>query len=561
MSNQTLRAIAESYAFTDIVDRLSTLDTEQRSLVVGILGEFSAGKSTLVNAMLGRKLLPALEKPTTGRITEVHPTAGQEQLAFYLRKETGELVELSVLDFDDALEQGGKEVAVVLTPPNELLHEGYRLVDTPGLASLEEVHTDITFGYLPFLDGAIVCQDINRGGLTASLKAFLEKPEVRPFIGRIAFALTRADSKPQAKAEEIRQSFVREVSEFFTTLGVATGDLNARVLAISPLAMLNERTGAELLTTVVRDFFVSNRQTLLATRLATEQAHLANAAISRLHLMRDNLALDRSQYAARRAEISDNIQQLESERQRVMRVIGNMRTALRAIVSEHVSTLKTALLSADAQSTGGIVASVQPALQADVSALISMQLGDAEGIRTKIDAAKLQAALGKLENLVDIGKTIGTAAMVAYLVPTNPHLATPLLTSVVEEDNPEMNLTAEVMEGVAGAGLVRMAHGSRLGHILEQVNPVEWAGDWLHGYFKEKTLDSGIDALVNEITRSILAQLQRYATEQVFAPLESAYQAGQQQLDELGKQEKQDASTIKAQRDKIADDILSLQTC
>jgi hypothetical protein len=213
-STNAIASILERHNFADLLVRLNALDDNRRQLMIGILGEFSSGKSTLINAMLGQKLLPALVKPTTARITEIYPVKGQEKQEFYLRDSSGNLRPVSALDFDDALLTAGSEVAIVKTAPNELMHDGYCIVDTPGLASLEDTHTDITFGYLPFIDGAIVCQDINKGGLTASLKSFLEKPEVRPFIGRIAFFLMLSDSKPPSAIAEIRNHYYAELAEF-----------------------------------------------------------------------------------------------------------------------------------------------------------------------------------------------------------------------------------------------------------------------------------------------------------------------------------------------------------
>src|SRR5947209_15347177 len=41
------------------------------SLRVVVFGEFSVGKSTLINALLGQKALPAKAMPTTGHVTRI----------------------------------------------------------------------------------------------------------------------------------------------------------------------------------------------------------------------------------------------------------------------------------------------------------------------------------------------------------------------------------------------------------------------------------------------------------------------------------------------------------
>ncbi|HEV7403050.1 MAG TPA: dynamin family protein [Chthoniobacteraceae bacterium] len=100
-----------------------------------VFGEFNHGKSTLINALLGRELLVADLIPTTGHITEV-VYAPEEQLA--LRNRDGStrkvplsrLAELSVLDEEGRVRED-IEVLTVGTP-SELLRDGLVLTDTPG---------------------------------------------------------------------------------------------------------------------------------------------------------------------------------------------------------------------------------------------------------------------------------------------------------------------------------------------------------------------------------------------------------------------------------------------
>ena len=53
----------------NIEKQLHDLDQEDFQLVV--VGEFSRGKSTFVNAMLGRRILPSSKKPTTAVISRI----------------------------------------------------------------------------------------------------------------------------------------------------------------------------------------------------------------------------------------------------------------------------------------------------------------------------------------------------------------------------------------------------------------------------------------------------------------------------------------------------------
>ena len=70
---QQLYTIAKDLELTNRMDfigeNIECLDREKFELVV--VGEFSRGKSTFVNAMLGNKILPARKKATTAVISKI----------------------------------------------------------------------------------------------------------------------------------------------------------------------------------------------------------------------------------------------------------------------------------------------------------------------------------------------------------------------------------------------------------------------------------------------------------------------------------------------------------
>jgi hypothetical protein len=108
---------------------------------VVVFGEFSVGKSTLINALLGRRMLPSKLMPTTGQATHLR-WHENEQVELYLKNGQVErhglasLAHLGVLDPSGSERQEIERIEVMAPLP--LLKAGLRLIDTPGVAEADQ---------------------------------------------------------------------------------------------------------------------------------------------------------------------------------------------------------------------------------------------------------------------------------------------------------------------------------------------------------------------------------------------------------------------------------------
>src|SRR5512132_3602038 len=163
-------------ALTTLQEAILQLD---ELFLVVIVGEFNAGKSALVNSLLGERVLPEGVTPTTSRVTLV---------------KWGERIEERVVD----------EGYAVFTSPLPLLRQ-VNIVDTPGTNAVIRHHERLTEEFVPRSDLVLFTTSSDHP-LTESERQFLER--ILAWGKKIVFALNKADIiENEASLQEVR-SFV-----------------------------------------------------------------------------------------------------------------------------------------------------------------------------------------------------------------------------------------------------------------------------------------------------------------------------------------------------------------
>jgi len=159
-----------------------------------VVGEFNAGKSALVNALLGEKVLKEGATPTTSRVTLV---------------KWGEQIAEQVVD----------ENFAIYTYPLPLLKE-LNIVDTPGTNAVIRYHERLTEDFVPRSDLVLFTTSADHP-LTESERQFLER--ILAWGKKVVFALNKADILENETALEEIRSFVvkhatmvlKDIPEFF----------------------------------------------------------------------------------------------------------------------------------------------------------------------------------------------------------------------------------------------------------------------------------------------------------------------------------------------------------
>lgn len=135
--------------------------SREREFVIAFCGHFSAGKSTLLNELYGKNLLPTSPIPTSANVVKVR--AGENRVVLTLH--SGERREFRGDYIDEDLKRlckrGDEVIAIDIYRSDAPLPERVALLDTPGVDSTDDAHQTATKSALHLADLIFYVMDYN----------------------------------------------------------------------------------------------------------------------------------------------------------------------------------------------------------------------------------------------------------------------------------------------------------------------------------------------------------------------------------------------------------------
>jgi GTP-binding protein EngB required for normal cell division len=182
-----------------------------RSLTIAIMGEFSSGKSTFVNALLGEDIAPTGALPTTSTINVFRPgTTGRARVHY--RDGTVATIEPGhvhgVLHGLDTTEAGRIRFVEIERTRTRLGDTA--VVDTPGLNALDAFHERVAREFLDEADAVVWIFSATRGS-SASEAAMLA--ELREGGRRVLGVLNKVDILEPAERAELSEYLRRQLGD------------------------------------------------------------------------------------------------------------------------------------------------------------------------------------------------------------------------------------------------------------------------------------------------------------------------------------------------------------
>ena len=168
-------------------------------LKVLVVGEFSRGKSTLINALIGEPILPSKVNPTTATINVLTGETPRSATVIFADGSSKDL-DLPAGNANRYLDgivttsnrQASQIRLVKIQIPGRLSKLKVDIIDTPGVNDLDEMREEITFGFLRQADAAIVILDAQQP-LSNSERTFLKEKILGNDVRRVMFVVNKID--------------------------------------------------------------------------------------------------------------------------------------------------------------------------------------------------------------------------------------------------------------------------------------------------------------------------------------------------------------------------------
>ena len=237
---------------------------DRTGLSIAVLGRFKAGKSSFLNHLIGREVLPVGVVPVTSVVTDV---GYGPQDAAMVRFAGGRETEIPVQDLSlyvsEAENPANRKRVVIVSVRLAALSRwpGLRFIDTPGLDSVFAHNTEASLGWAPKVDVALVAIGVDPP-LSAQDVALIEM--LFRYTPRVAILLTKVD--------------VLEKEQWGEVIDYVRGQLASRFAQSIPIHPYSTRPGFETLKRDLEDTLLKH----VAMDVASQRRAISNRKIATL---------------------------------------------------------------------------------------------------------------------------------------------------------------------------------------------------------------------------------------------------------------------------------------
>ncbi len=268
------------------IERNSLVNSLEKDSFVKVpfVGDFNAGKSSLINSILGRDLLPTNILPETAVSYELYYST-DEQVEVWL---DDKLVETAPVSQIKALQLTPRNL-VKLYLDNPIVKDWNErnivVVDMPGIDSGVEAHNNAILHYVQEGTFFVLVSEAEGGTLRLSTLNFIE--EIKKYGARLAVVVSKIDKKPENEVLNVKANIESVVKRL-------VGDATQVVTASAVDNNVNEVI--DILNSIDAD-------KLVESKYKPQVVNLIDSFVAELQLQMKLLLSDKSDFAAKIEEL------------------------------------------------------------------------------------------------------------------------------------------------------------------------------------------------------------------------------------------------------------------
>ncbi len=184
-------------------------DLENGEFSIVVVGEFSAGKSTLLNALMGERILPSFTNETTATVNFLRHSEkaenGEAGRVYYYDGRQVPLENATLETIDQFVSTKGDDVAqkvqhLDLYLDSDFLKDGVTLVDSPGLNGVADGHREITEAQILRSHASIFVFNSDHPGSKTDFEFLYD---LQKKVKTIIFVLNKVDSIKEDEGETV----------------------------------------------------------------------------------------------------------------------------------------------------------------------------------------------------------------------------------------------------------------------------------------------------------------------------------------------------------------------
>ncbi|MCX7765785.1 MAG: dynamin family protein [Candidatus Sumerlaeia bacterium] len=309
-----------------------------------VIGQFKRGKSKFINALLGEDLLPTAIVPLTSIITVIRYSERVNIKVIFKdgRTECISREALPLFITEKSNPNNHKNVELVeIGYPAESLKNGVCLVDTPGIASVYEHNTEMTYSFLSQADAAILLVS-GDPPITEAERQFLL--DIKDILPPSFFVLNKID---QLTPVELKESLDFTSKVIKSTLGITDITIypvSAKVGLEAKLQKDNEnlkRSGLAEFETRLEDFLTNTKGKTLLISSINKSLGVITQELLTLQLEQKSLNTSLNELDERLRKFGELLKEVEQDRLASQYLLdGEVKESVKKVLQDDLNNLR-----------------------------------------------------------------------------------------------------------------------------------------------------------------------------------------------------------------------------